>query len=44
MYYIAIKMLVGDTAKYIGIIIGITFAALIMTQQPGIFVAIGMAW
>lgn len=42
MDYIAIKMLVGDRAKYIGIIIGITFAALIMTQQPGIFVGIMM--
>jgi len=42
MYYIALKMLIGDTAKYVGIIIGITFAALIMTQQPGIFVGIMM--
>ena len=42
MYYIALKMLIGDTARYISIIIGITFAALIMTQQPGIFVGIMM--
>jgi len=42
LYYIALKMLIGDTAKYVGIIIGITFAALIMTQQPGIFVGIMM--
>lgn len=40
MYYIALKMLIGDTAKYVGIIIGITFAALIMTEQPGVFVGI----
>ena len=40
MYYIALKMLIGDTGKYVGIIIGITFASLIMTQQPGIFVGI----
>jgi putative ABC transport system permease protein len=40
MYYIALKMLIGDTAKYVGIIIGITFASLIMTQQPGVFVGI----
>lgn len=33
-------MLMGDTSKYIGIILGITFAALIMTQQPAIFVGI----
>jgi len=38
MYYIAIKMLIGDRAKYIGIITGVTFAALIMTQQPAIFI------
>ena len=42
MYYIAIKMLIGDRAKYFGIILGVTFAALIMTQQPGIFVGIMM--
>jgi putative ABC transport system permease protein len=34
---IALKMLVGDTTKYVSLIIGITFAALIMTQQPSIF-------
>ena len=37
MNYIAIKMLMGDTGKYIGIVIGLTFASLIMTQQPAIF-------
>ncbi|MDX1950154.1 MAG: ABC transporter permease [Rickettsiales bacterium] len=40
MNYIALRMLMGDTAKYIGIIFGITFAALIMTQQPSIFVGL----
>jgi putative ABC transport system permease protein len=40
MNYVAFKMLVGDTAKYIGIVVGITFAALIMTQQPSIFVGL----
>jgi putative ABC transport system permease protein len=38
MYYVAFRMLVGDRGKYLGIIIGISFAALIMTQQPSIFV------
>ena len=38
MYYVAFKMLVGDRGKYLGIIIGISFASLIMTQQPSIFV------
>jgi putative ABC transport system permease protein len=40
MYRVALKMLMGDTSKYIGIIIGVTFAALIMTQQPAIFVGL----
>lgn len=40
MLYVALKMLMGDTGKYIGIIIGVTFAALIMTQQPSIFVGL----
>lgn len=37
MNSIAIKMLVGDRGKYIGIITGITFASLLITQQLSIF-------
>lgn len=37
MNYIALKMLMGDRGKYLGIIMGLTFASLIMTQQPAIF-------
>jgi putative ABC transport system permease protein len=37
MNWIAIKMLVGDRAKYFGIIAGITFAALLIAQQLAIF-------
>lgn len=40
MLYIAFRMLVGDRGKYLGIILGLSFASLIMTQQPGIFVGI----
>jgi putative ABC transport system permease protein len=40
MNFIALKMLVGDRAKYIGIIIGLTFASLLITQQSAIFVGI----
>lgn len=40
MSFIALKMLVGDRAKYIGIIIGLTFASLLITQQSGIFAGI----
>jgi len=34
---IAIKMLVGDRAKYLGIVMGVTFASLLITQQAAIF-------
>ncbi|MDP9172782.1 MAG: ABC transporter permease [Planctomycetota bacterium] len=37
MNYVAIKMLVGDRAKYFGIIMGLTFASLLITQQAAIF-------
>lgn len=37
MNFVAIKMLVGDRGKYIGIITGITFASLLITQQLSIF-------
>jgi putative ABC transport system permease protein len=33
-------MLIGDRAKYIGILIGITFASLLITQQSAIFTGI----
>ena len=35
--WIAIKMLVGDKAKFLGIVMGLTFAALLITQQGSIF-------
>jgi len=37
MYSIALKMLVGDRGKYLGIVMGLTFAALLITQQAAIF-------
>jgi putative ABC transport system permease protein len=37
MTWIALKMLVGDRAKYFGILFGVTFATLLMTQQASIF-------
>ncbi len=42
MNFVAIKMLVGDRAKYVGIIVGITFASLLITQQLAIFTGIMM--
>jgi len=40
MNFIAIKMLVGDRAKYLGIIMGLTFASLLITQQMAIFLGL----
>src|SRR5262249_40253915 len=37
MSWIALKMLMGDRAKYLGIVAGITFAALLIAQQGSIF-------
>src|SRR5437016_2584928 len=37
MYHIALKMLFADRAKYIMLVSGLTFAALLMTQQAGVF-------
>jgi len=43
MYRIAIKMLLGDRSKYIMLVSALTFAALLMTQQIGVFVGL-MRW
>ncbi|MGJ0486991.1 MAG: ABC transporter permease [Methylomicrobium sp.] len=40
MNYIALAMLMGDRGKYLGIVMGLTFASLIMTQQPAIFLGL----
>jgi putative ABC transport system permease protein len=40
---LALKMLLGDRAKYIMLISGLTFASLLMTEQAGIFCGI-MQW
>jgi len=40
MYFIALQMLFGDRRKYVAIVIGITFSALIITQQPSIFIGL----
>lgn len=37
MNFVALKMLVGDRAKYLGIIFGLTFASLLITQQMAVF-------
>ncbi|QOV91201.1 ABC transporter permease [Humisphaera borealis] len=40
MNYVAFKMLTGDRAKYLGIVFGVAFASLLITQQAGIFVGL----
>jgi putative ABC transport system permease protein len=40
MTFIAIKMLVGDRLKYLGLIVGLAFAALLITQQSSILVGL----
>ena len=42
MNWIALKMLIGDRGKYLGLIFGIAFASLLIAQQGGIFVNIMM--
>lgn len=37
MFHIALKMLMGDRAKYVMLISGLTFATLLMTQQNAVF-------
>ena len=40
MYHLALKMLFADRAKYIMLVSGLTFAALLMTQQAGVFLGL----
>lgn len=37
MTWVALKMLFGNPGKYLGIVLGVTFAALLITQQASIF-------
>ncbi|MBL8796676.1 MAG: ABC transporter permease, partial [Planctomycetia bacterium] len=40
MNWLALRMLTGDRSKYFGIVFGVAFATLLMTQQISIFVGI----
>ncbi|MCU0881683.1 MAG: ABC transporter permease [Hyphomonadaceae bacterium] len=40
MLAVAIRMLTGDRAKYIGLIFGVAFATLLMSQQVSIFIGL----
>jgi putative ABC transport system permease protein len=43
MFVVALRMLMGDRAKYLGLVFGIGFATLLMTQQVSIFVGL-LTW
>jgi putative ABC transport system permease protein len=40
MSWIALRMLTGDRSKYLGLVFGVTFATLLMSQQVSIFMGI----
>lgn len=40
MWFVALKMLVGDRGRYLGIILGVAFASLLLTQQMSVFTGI----
>jgi putative ABC transport system permease protein len=40
MFLLALKMLIGDRLKYIGLVVALSFASFIIAQQGGIFIGI----
>src|SRR5258708_2483222 len=40
MYYVALRMLMGDTAKYITLVFGLAFSTTLIVQQGSIFTGI----
>lgn len=40
MYLYALKMLINERAKYIGIVMGLSFASFIIVQQASIFIGL----
>lgn len=40
MFWIALKMLFHDRAKYLGLVIGVAFSTLLINQQLGIFLGL----
>src|SRR6266481_5343228 len=43
MYRLALRMLLGDKAKYVMLVGGLTFASLLMTQQCAVFFGL-LSW
>ena len=40
MYYVALRMLMGDTVKYLALVFGLAFSTLLVVQQGSIFTGI----
>jgi len=40
LIYVALRMLTGDRGKYFGIVMGLTFASFLITQQMAIFIGL----
>ncbi len=40
MMYVALRMLFGDRTKYLTLVLGLAFAALLMNQQGAIFMGL----
>src|SRR5690349_2960300 len=40
MFLVALKMLIGDRLKYVGLVVGLSFASFIISQQAAIFLGI----
>jgi putative ABC transport system permease protein len=40
MLFVALKMLFGDKVKYLGLVFGVAFATLLITQQSSVFVSL----
>ena len=40
MYYVALRMLMGDTTKYLALVFGLTFSTTLIVQQGAIFTGI----
>src|SRR3954468_24315900 len=40
MYYVALRMLVGDTTKYLALVFGLAFSTTLVVQQGSIFTGI----
>src|SRR6188472_1618784 len=40
MYWLALRMLIGDRGKFLGLVFGITFSTLLMSQQVSVFIGI----